>query len=58
MGEALEDALRADRCDLLALSSRLQEARVTVEVPQALQGYQIEAASPADYDVLLAGGVR
>jgi hypothetical protein len=58
VGEALEDALRADRCDLLALSSRLQEARVTVEVPRALQGYQIEAASPADYDVLLAGGVR
>ena len=28
-----------------------------VEVPAALQGYQIEAASPADYDVLLVGGV-
>lgn len=58
VGEALEDALRADRCDLLALSSRLQQARVTVEVPPTLQGYQIEAGSPAEYDVLLAGGVR
>jgi len=58
VGDALEDALQADRCDLLALSSHLQRARMTVEVPPALQGYQIEAASPADYDVLLAGGVR
>jgi len=58
VGEALEDALQADRCDLLALSSRLQQARITVEVPPALQGYQIEAVSPAEYDVLLAGGVR
>ena len=58
VGQALETAMRADRCDLLALSSRLQEARVTVEVPAALQEYQIEAGSPAEYDVLLAGGVR
>jgi transposase len=58
VGEALRSALQADRCDLLALSSRLQEARMTVEVPAALQGYQIEAVSPAEYDVLLAGGVR
>jgi len=55
---ALEAAFQAGRCDLLALSSRLQQATVMVEVPAALQGYQIEAASPADYDVLLAGGVR
>jgi hypothetical protein len=58
VGEALEAAMQADRCDLLALASRLQEARVTVEVPPALQGYQIEAGSPAEYDALLAGGVR
>ena len=57
VGEALENALQANRCDLLALSSRLQEARLTVDVPPALQGYQIEAVSPADYDVLLVGGV-
>jgi hypothetical protein len=55
---ALEAAFQAGRCDLLALSSRLQQATVMVEVPAALQGYQIEAASPEDYDVLLAGGVR
>jgi len=55
---ALEAAFQAGRCDLLALSSRLQQATVMVEVPAALQDYQIEAASPADYDVLLAGGVR
>jgi transposase len=55
---ALEAAFQAGRCDLLALSSRLQQATVMVEVPAALQGYQIEAASPTDYDVLLAGGVR
>lgn len=58
VGEALESALQTDRCDLLALASRLQEARVTVEVPPALQRYCIEAASPADYDVLLSGGAR
>jgi transposase len=55
---ALEAAFQAGRCDLLALSSRLQQATVMVEVPAALQGYHIESASPADYDVLLAGGVR
>jgi hypothetical protein len=55
---ALEAAFQVGRCDLLALSSRLQQSTVMVEVPAALQGYQIEAASPADYDVLLAGGVR
>ena len=58
VAEALETAFQAGRCDLLALSSRLQRTSMMVEVPVALQGYQIEAASPADYDVLLAGGVR
>ena len=58
VAEALEVAFQAGRCDLLALSARLQKAAVMVEVPAALQGYQIEAASPKDYDVLLAGGVR
>jgi transposase len=58
VGEAIQAALEADRCDLLALSSRLQQARATVEVPVALQGYEVEAGSPSDYDVLLAGGVR
>lgn len=57
VAEALEVAFQAGRCDLLALSARLQKAAVTVEVPVVLQGYQIEAGSPKDYDVLLAGGV-
>jgi transposase len=58
VGEALQEAMKADRCDLLALSSRLQQARATVEVPPALLGYQVEAASPAEYDALLVGGGR
>jgi transposase len=58
VGEALDEALKANRCDLLSLSSRLQKARVIVDVPPALQGYQIEAGSPAEYDVLLAGGAE
>jgi hypothetical protein len=58
VAEALEVAFQAGRCDLLALSAQLQKASVTVEVPAALQGYHIEAGSPEDYDVLLAGGVR
>jgi len=55
---ALESAFRAGRCDLLALSSHLQEELVMVEVPAALQGYKVESASLSDYDALLAGGAR
>jgi len=55
---ALEAAFQAGRCDLLALSSRLQQTIMMVDIPAALQGYHIESASPADYDVLLAGGER
>ncbi|MBM2831887.1 MAG: Transposase [Dehalococcoidia bacterium] len=58
VAEALEAAFQAGRCDLLALSSRIQKTSMMVEVPAALQSYRIEAGSPADYDVLLAGGVR
>jgi hypothetical protein len=58
VAEALDAALQAGRCDLLSLSSRLQKTDLTVEVPVALQGYEVEAGSPADYDLLLAGGVR
>ena len=57
VAEALSDAFQAGRCDLLALAGRLQEAAQRVEVPLALQGYRVEAGSPADYDKLLAGGV-
>lgn len=55
---ALEAAFQAGRCDLLALSSRLQKTIMLVDIPTALQGYHIESASPADYDVLLAGDER
>ena len=58
VAEALEVALEAGRCDLLAMAGRLQQASTVVEVPAALRSYEIEAGSPADYDVLLRGGVR
>lgn len=58
VAEALEAALEAGRCDLLALAGRIQQTDTVVEVPAALRSYEIEAGSPADYDVLLRGGVR
>jgi hypothetical protein len=58
VAEALEAALEAGRCDLLAMAGRLQQATTVVEVPAALRSYEIEAGSPTDYDVLLWGGVR
>lgn len=58
VAEALEAALEAGRCDLLALAGRFKQADTVVEVPVALRSYEVEAGSPADYDVLLRGGVR
>jgi len=58
VAEALEDALEAGRCNLLSLAGRIQQDSPVGEVPAALQGYEIEAGSPADYDILLQGGVR
>lgn len=58
VAKALEDALEVGRCDLLSLAGRIRQDRPVVEVPAALQGYEIEAGSPADYDVLLQGGIR
>jgi transposase len=58
VAEALEAALDAGRCDLLAMAGRLQKTSTVVEVPAALRSYEIEAVSPADYDILLRGGVR
>jgi hypothetical protein len=58
VSEALEAAMNAGRCDLLAMAGRLRQAETVVEVPVALRSYEIEAGSPADYDVLLQGGVR
>lgn len=42
----------------MALAGRIRQDNPVVEVPAALRGYEIEAGSPADYDVLLRGGVR
>jgi hypothetical protein len=58
VAEALEAALEAGRCDLLAMAGKIRQAETVVEVPAALRSYEIEAGSPADYDVLLQGGVR
>jgi transposase len=58
VAEALEVALDAGRCDLLAMAGRLRRAETVVEVPSSLKSYEIEAVSPADYDILLQGGVR
>ena len=55
---ALEDALNAGRYDLLALAGKIRQNVPAVEVPAALQSYEIEAGSPADYDILLMGGGR
>lgn len=57
VAEALEAALKAGRYDLLAMAAKLQQPGAVVEVPAALKSYEIAAGSPADYDVLLRGGV-
>lgn len=57
--EALGRALSQGRTDLLFLASHLGdrgEGVDSVAVPEALSDYRIEAANPADYDRLLAGG--
>ncbi|MCA1717295.1 MAG: IS21 family transposase [Actinobacteria bacterium] len=55
--EALEAALAQGRCDLLSLGKHLREdgrEQVgSVEVPEALCGYRVEAARAKDYDWLL-----
>ncbi|RMF18657.1 MAG: IS21 family transposase [Deltaproteobacteria bacterium] len=56
--DALEAALASDRTDLLELAVALKTRPVTVNVPAALAGHQIEAACAADYDELLGGGGR
>lgn len=58
VAKALEAALSAGRCDLLAMAGNLRRQHPVVEVPAALREYEIEAGSPADYDILLGGGVR
>ena len=58
LSEALAPALSQGRTDLLSLASHLEDRSQRMEnvaVPEALSGYHIEAADPADYDRLLAG---
>ncbi len=58
VSEALAVAVSEGRTDLLALASRLDGRNggpESVEVPEALSGYHIEASDPADYDRLLVG---
>jgi transposase len=60
VSDALATALSEGRADLLALAPHLMDrgerAASVVAVPEALSGYRIEAADPADYDRLLASG--
>ena len=59
IAQALEAALTCGRCDLLSLAKHLhhreeeEQKASTVEVPEALSGYRVEAANAADYDQLL-----
>jgi len=57
VGEALEAALAQGRCDLLSLGKHLhddgREQVGSVEVPETLCGYRVEAARAKDYDWLL-----
>jgi len=56
VAKALEMALGAGRCDLLALQ-RPTEIPVVVEVPEQLADYEVDTARAADFDTLLSGGI-
>jgi hypothetical protein len=56
VAKALEMALGAGRCDLLALQ-RPTETPVVVEVPEQLADYEVDTARAADFDTLLSGGI-
>jgi len=63
VSQALEAALSCGRCDLLSLAKHLHnreedQKASTVEVPEALSGYRVEAANAADYDELLLDSAR
>lgn len=54
--EALEAAFFANRTDLLGLRIAGPAVPKNVVIPEALAGYEIEAARASDYDRLLVGG--
>jgi hypothetical protein len=56
VAEAVEAALQADRCDLLALRRLTLPPAATVEVPASLRGIEIERRQSREYDALLVGG--
>jgi transposase len=56
VAEALEQALTAGRCDLLALKRPI-ETPAAVEVPEQLADYEIDTARAADFDALLPRGI-
>lgn len=55
--QALQTAMEAGRCDLLALRQRLEpkSSPQTVSVPKPLRTYTIEAGRASDYDWMLQG---
>ena len=55
VAEALLGALDGGRFDLLALRQS-EKTPTAVEVPEALQRYEIESARATDFDALLASG--
>lgn len=57
VAEAVEAALQADRCDLLALRRQTMPAAVAVEVPASLRGIEIEHREAREYDALLVAGM-
>jgi len=56
VAEALDQALAAGRCDLLALK-RATELPAAVDVPERLAAYEIDSARVEDFDALLPGGI-
>ncbi len=57
MAQAIRQALKADRLDLLCLSQSRQKEQDLI-VPLTLSHYQIDGARATDYDQLLLGGVK
>ena len=55
VAEAVQAALQADRCDLLALPRLAAPRAAAVEVPASLRGIEIEHRQAREYDALLVG---
>ena len=55
VAEAVQAALQANRCDLLALPRLTIPSAAAVEVPASLRGIEIERRQAREYDALLVG---